>query len=513
MDLSAILRRHARYRPDHLAVVFEDQRVTFRELDQRVNRAANALHGLGIRQGDRIATLLSNRLELLDCYWAAAKIGAVVVPLSPLTRGKGLSTLLNDSGASLLVTESDLAGHLAAAGPDLSLPQERVLVVDARGGTPAGSVSYADVTSAASEAEPPAVKIRGEDPYNIIYSSGTTGLPKGIVLSHHARALYGALFGAAWRMTPESVALHAGSLIFNGAFLTLMPAYVLGATFVLHGRFDPAEVIATVEREQVTHMFMVPSQIIALLASPAFSSEALGSLRMLGSVGAPFHKEHREELNRRLPGVFHELYGVTEGFMTILDKTHYAAKPMSVGAPPPFFEIRIVDEQGEEVPDGEVGEIVGRSPLMMSGYYGHPELTREAVVNGWLRSGDLGYVDSDGFLYLVDRKKDLLISGGVNVYPRDLEEILVRHPAVREAAVFGIPSERWGETPLAAVILREPGAVTPEELRAWINERVEARYQQVHAVTIMDEFPRSAAGKTLKRVMREAYWAGRGTRI
>ena len=295
------------------------------------------------------------------------------------------------------------------------------------------------------------------------------------MLSQRVRALYGTLFGLAWRMTPESVVLHSGSLCFNGAFLTLMPAFVLGSTFVLHRHFDPDAVIDTIARERVTHMFMVPSQIVALLASSRFTRDTVPSLRMLGAVGAPFHREHREELSRRVPGVFHELYGLTEGFMTILDKTDYETKPTSVGVPPPFFEMRIVD--------------------------------------GWLHSGDLGHVDADGFLYLVDRQKDMLISGGVNVYPRDIEEIIVRHPAVREAAVFGVPSDKWGETPLAAVILRQAGGITASELRTWINARVEARFQQVQDVVIMDEFPRSAAGKTLKRVMREPYWADRKTRI
>ena len=175
--------------------------------------------------------------------------------------------------------------------------------------------------------------------------------------------------------------------------------------------------------------------------------------------------------------------------------------------------MRIVDDDGRDVAPGEIGEIIGRSPLLMSGYYKRPDLTREVIVDGWLHSGDLGHVDADGFLYLVDRQKDMLISGGVNVYPRDIEEIIVRHPAVREAAVFGVPSDKWGETPLAAVILRQAGGITASELRTWINVRVEARFQQVQDVVIMDEFPRSAAGKTLKRVMREPYWADRKTRI
>ena len=191
--------------------------------------------------------------------------------------------------------------------------------------------------------------------------------------------------------------------------------------------------------------------------------------------------------------------------MTILDKRDLARKLDSVGVPPPLMELRILDEHGRDLPPGQVGEIVGRGPLMMPGYYKRPDLTAQAIVDGWLHSGDLGYVDEEGFLYLVDRQKDLIISGGVNVYPRDIEEVAVQHPAVREVAVFGIPDEKWGEVPVAAVILQRPGSLAAEELRAWINGRVAARYQQVREVILLDDFPRSSAGKTLKRTLREPY--------
>ncbi|NJD62032.1 MAG: AMP-binding protein [Deltaproteobacteria bacterium] len=512
MNLGTLLPRHARYRPDHTAVIFEEQRLTFDQFHRRVNRIANALLSEGISKGDKIATVLPNCLELLEVYWAVAAIGAVVVPLSPLLRGKGLSTLLSDSDSEMVITNAAFVEHLDPVRAELPrIRPGRYLLIDADG-IP-GYRSYGAMASSASDAPPPAVPIGRDDPYNIIYSSGTTGMPKGIVHSHYVRGMYGTVFSSAYRITPESVLLHAGSIVFNGSFLTLMPAMYLGATLILQRQFQAEEFLRTVERERVTHVILVPSQIIALLNDPHFSPKALESLETVCSLGAPLHREHKERLARELPGRFHELYGLTEGFVTILDKNDYAAKPGSVGSPPPFFEMRISDESGRELPAGQVGEITGRGPILMSGYYKRPDLTREAVVDGWLRSGDLGYVDAEGYLYLVDRMKDLILSGGINVYPKDIEEVIAKHPAVREAAVFGAPSEKWGETPVAAVILSRPGAAAPEEIREWVNARVEARYQQVREVVILADFPRNAAGKTLKRVLRERFWAGRDTRI
>jgi long-chain acyl-CoA synthetase len=357
----------------------------------------------------------------------------------------------------------------------------------------------------ASEREPPDAGLTDTDPYNIIYSSGTTGEPKGIVHTHYVRAGYCTMFASAFRMTPESVCLHAGSIVFNGAFLDLMPWMYLGCTYILHPAFDPLRVIEEVERSKVTHMVMVPSQIIAFLNHPAFSPKALASLQMIQSVGAPLHLEYKNRLNETLPGRFYELYGLTEGFMTVLDRNDAVRKAGSVGVPMGFYEMRILGDDGREVPSGQVGEICGRGPLMMAGYYKRPDLTATAVVDGWLHSGDLGYVDEDGYLFLVDRKKDMIISGGVNVYPRDIEEVAVQHPAVGEVTVFGVEDPRWGETPVVAVILREEGAVGAGELVEWINARVGAKFQRVSDVMILQDFPRNVAGKTLKRVLREQY--------
>jgi long-chain acyl-CoA synthetase len=510
--LGLLPAHHARFRGDHIAVVFDGKRLTFAEFDRRINRAANALAAAGIRKGDRFATVLPNSLELLELYWAAAKTGAVIVPLPTLLRGPGLSSLLSDSGSTAVVANAACAPLLDDVRGELAgIAAGRWFL--AGGESRPGWARWDRALAEAEDAPPRGVEIRPDDPYNIIYSSGTTGLPKGIVHTHRIRVAYCTLFASAWRMTPESVVLHAGSIVFNGAFLTLMPWMYLGTTYVLQKQFEPERFIEAVRTENATHVMMVPSQIVALLRSPAFTDEALSSLEMICSVGAPLHDEHKHELERRLPHCLYELYGLTEGFVTILDRDAPREKRGSVGVPPQFFEMRIVTADGRDAAPGEVGEIVGRGPILMAGYYRRPEQTAEAVRDGWLYSGDLGYADEDGYLHLVDRKKDMICSGGINVFPRDIEEVAVRHPAVREVAVFGVPDEKWGEAPLAAVVLRESGAVSAEALRAWINERVPASYQRVCGVVFYEDFPRSAAGKTLKREMRETFWAGRAVRI
>jgi acyl-CoA synthetase (AMP-forming)/AMP-acid ligase II len=503
MNIAGLLRHHSRCRPDHPAVVWGEVRLTFRQFQARVNRAAHALLGLGLGPGDKVATVLGNSLELLEVYAAAAGTGLVVVPLSPLLRGPALRTLLDDSDSRAVVAEPAFAETLGAIRESLpGIAEARYLFT---GTPPPWGSSYSSLVAAAREVEQAAAPVTDESPFNIIYSSGTTGLPKGIVHTHAIRAAYCTLFASAWRMTPESVVLHAGSLVFNGSFLTLMPWLYLGCTFVLHRQFDARAYLKAVADEGVTHVMLVPSQIVALLDCSEFNQKQQPSLQMIGSVGAPLHLEHKQELARRFPNRLYELYGLTEGFVTILDRNDAPRKTGSVGVPPPFFEIRILDEQGADVPRGEVGEIAGRGPIMMPGYYKRPDLTALAIVDGWLRTGDMGRLDEDGFLYLVDRKKDLIISGGANVYPRDIEEVIVRHPAVMEAAVFGVPDSRWGEAPIAAVVLREGASVSEDALREWINGNVEARFQRVREVVLLDQFPRNAAGKTLKRELRERF--------
>jgi acyl-CoA synthetase (AMP-forming)/AMP-acid ligase II len=506
IELATLVRRHARYRPGAIAVVFGDQRFTYAQFWTRVARAGNLLRSLGIGKGDKVATVLGNSLELIELYWAIPTIGAVLVPLSPLLLSAGFASLARGSDAKCLVTQRSMLPAIAAVRGELP---EHVLLAD--GAAP----GYADYR-AARDAQPDTLEpaaCAAEDLFNIMFTSGTTGEPKGIMHTHFVRAMYSFLMGAAFRMTPESVTLHAGLIVFNGAFVTMMPTFWNGGRYVLMPQFDAAAMIETIARERVTHVMLVPAQIIAMLGAPNFAPERLASLECILSLGAPLLQEHKDRLNALLPNRFYELYGLTEGFVTVLDRTDAVRKSGSVGVPLPSSAMRIAREDGTECAPREIGEICGRSPILMAGYYKRPDLTATAIRDGWLHSGDAGYVDEDGFLYLVDRVKDMIDSGGMKIYPKDVEEIAARHPDVREVAVFGVPHEKWGETPVAAVILREGATIGADVLREWINARVAARYQRVSEVVIMQDFPRSAAGKTLKREMRAPYWAGREKKI
>ena len=506
IELASLISRHARYRPESTAVVFGEQRLTFRQFWARVARAGNLLRSLGVERGDKVATLAGNSLELLEIYWAAPTIGAVLVPLSPLLLREGLASLLRGSDARLLLSQCSLAPMLAGMRDDLT---RDVLLLD---GAVAPFADYRALRDAQAASLEPA-RASPDDLFNIMFTSGTTGVPKGIMHTHFVRSMYALLLGPALRMTPESRVLHSGAIVFNGAFVTMMPSFFFGATYILMPQFDARSTIAAIERERATHVMLVPAQISAILGCEGFDPRRLASLECILSLGAPLLQQDKERLGTALPGRLYELYGLTEGFLTILDRTDAVRKAGSVGVPPACYEMRIERPDGTEAQCGEPGEIVGRGPTLMTGYYGRPDLTAQAVRDGWLYTGDVGYVDEEGYLHLVDRVKDMIDSGGVKVYPRDIEEVAARHPDVRDVAVFGVPSDKWGETPVAAVILRPGATVAAESIRDWINARVAARYQRVSAVVIAQDFPRSAAGKTLKRELRAPYWKASGREI
>jgi len=506
MTLNYLINHHVKFRSNKTAVVFDDQPYTWKDFAGLCNQLSNALLTAGIKKGDKVATILPNSLELITLYWATTQIGAVVVPLSPLLQAQGVISLVNSSGSRMIFTTQEIQIELAQHLDGLhNIASEDVVIVD----KDSEANSYANFIASALRSFPEDAKVSPDDLFNIIYSSGTTGSPKGIEHSHQVRLNYCYCFASSFRMTPESVVLHTGSIVFNGAFVDLMPCFYLGATYILHKAFDAEAMITAVAKFKVTHTVMVPAQIIALLESPNATIENLKSLEMILTIGAPLPLENKQQLIKLLPNRFYELYGLTEGFVTILDKNDAEKKHGSVGSPPTGFKMRIVDDKGEDVPKGEIGEIIGDGPIRMNGYHGRADLTADTIRDGWIYTGDLGYEDEDGFLYLSGRKKDLIVSGGVNVYPSDIEDVISRHESVSEVAVFGVESGKWGEAPVAAVILKKEflvkEGIQKEVLIDWVNQRVEAKFQRISDLMFHTSFPRNAAGKTLKNELQEIY--------
>ncbi|MBL8349054.1 MAG: AMP-binding protein [Burkholderiaceae bacterium] len=514
-DTSALIPEvfevHGRSQPDKDAVICGPVRRNWGDFNANINRVANALGARGVGPGRQVAVLMGNSVEMLEVVFGVVKSGACVVPLSGLLTGEQLAMLIDDSDAVMLFASADFIDRLGAKlarCPKLWADGCISVFHEAPGWLPFERFAAGAGTGA------PGARCDAGLPFNIIYSSGTTGLPKGIVQTHRARTHWAFSNAIELGIGEPSRALTTTALYSNGTWLVMLPALFSGGTCVVMPAFDPAEFLATVQRERISHTFMVPVQFAMVLARPEFDATDLSSLQSLLCAGSPLRREVKREVIARFGNKLTELYGFSEGFGAMLKPQQHAQRFDSVGRPVLGFEVRIVDDEGRELPPGAVGEIAGYGAGMMAGYHRRPEQTaalvwRDERGRSFIRSGDVGKVDEQGFITLVDRKKDMIISGGFNVFPADIEAVVGQHPEVLDVTVIGIPHDKWGESPLALVI-RRPGADSAAEtLMDWANGRL-ARHQRLAGLEFRDDFPRNALGKVLKRLLREPYWAATG---
>ncbi|HMO44453.1 MAG TPA: class I adenylate-forming enzyme family protein [Rubrivivax sp.] len=492
-----LIHEHALARPGHVALAQDGERIDYAALDALMDRAAAALQRDGLRPGDAIAVCAHSSPRYAALFLGALRAGVVVAPLAPSVTAAQFASMLQDAQAKLLFAD-------AAAAPLLAGTEPRTVALNAS----LPGIAFDDWV-APPGSRPEAVALQPQMPFNIIYSSGTTGTPKGIVQPHGMRWAH-VLRGASYGYGPQTVTLLSTPLYSNTTLVVFFPTLAYGGAVHLMARFDAAAYLALAEKHRVTHTMLVPVQYQRLMALPGFDTHDLKSFHMKFCTSAPFSAALKAEVLRRWPGGLVEFYGMTEGGGTcILNAHEHPDKLHTVGRPSEGHDIRLIDEAGRELPPGEAGEVVGRSAGMMSGYHGQPQKTREvewfdASGQRFIRTGDIGRFDADGFLTLFDRRKDMIISGGFNIYPSDLEAVLRGHAAVAEAAVVGVPSEQWGETPVAYVV-RRAGDATPEEaLLQWANQRV-GKTQRLAALHFVGELPRSAIGKVLKRELRERH--------
>lgn len=496
--LPSFVQMQAALRPDHAALIHGERRIAWRTFDALVDRVAATLQAQGVAAQDTVAICAANSIEYVAVFLGALRAGIVVTPLAPTATADNLDMMVRDSGAKILFLDAAAAAHVSNLSDPAPIP--RVALDDSDIAKPFGHwLSF-------EGSVPKAVEISPAWGFNIIYSSGTTGTPKGIVQPHSLRWMqmnpvdppgYG----------PNAIGLVSTGLYSNTTLTSVIPTLSGGGTLVLMEKFDARDFLDLSERHRITHAMLVPVQYQRLLAHPEFDRFDLSSYVMKFCTSAPFAAKLKRQVLDRWPGGLTEYFGMTEGGGSCWLLAHeHPDKLHTVGQPIPGHDIRVIGEDGQELKRGEVGEIVGHSQAIMIGYHNRPDKTSEAewfAPDGrrFIRTGDVGRFDEDGFLTLMDRKKDMIISGGFNIYPSDLEAVARQHPEVEDVAVVGVPSEDWGETPVAFVV---SGNASAEEIKAFVNARV-GKTQRLADVRLTTELPRSHIGKVLKRELRDSY--------
>jgi len=491
-SLPDLIRAHAMERGDKTALISESGSIDYQRLDRLMDRIAAALQRYGVQPGEAIAIVAASSIEYAAVFLGALRAGCLAAPLAPSSTPESLAAMIADCGAPILFLDRE--AEAALAGQAIAATRIRL------------DTDAFDAWLDREDAKPAPVTIAPETGFNIIYSSGTTGTPKGIVQSHkmrwaHINRIGGAGFG-------EAVTMIATPLYSNTTLVSFLPTLGWGGTAVLMKKFDARGFLELAQESRATHAMLVPVQYQRIMALPDFDSFDLASFRLKTCTSAPFSAALKADVVARWPGMLVEYYGMTEGGGTcVLIANAHPDKLHTVGVPIEGHDIRLIDDEGKEVPQGEMGEVVGRSPAMMTGYHGRSEATAaaewfDAEGRRYIRHGDVGRFDADGFLTLLDRKKDLIISGGFNIYPTDLEAVLKQHPAVADCSVIGMPSEAWGETPVGFYVPHTGVDASVAEILAWTNAQL-GKTQRLAALHAIDELPRSAIGKVLKRELRD----------
>jgi acyl-CoA synthetase (AMP-forming)/AMP-acid ligase II len=521
MRLTQLLQRAASARPDEVATVCGGRRRTFAEVADRVARGAGALRELGVQRGDRVGVLALNSDRYVEAHMAVPWAGAVINPVNTRWSAAEIAYSLDDCDTRVLIIDDAFLPLL----PDLHARSRslQTVVHVGDGATPAGLHGYEAMLAASS---PVADAGRsGGDLAGVFYTGGTTGFPKGVMLSHDALGYNALLFAALGVARDAEAGLHVAPLFHMAGVVLMNALWTVGGTHVTLPAFEAAQVVAALERDRISTTFMVPTMIQMLVDLPQLGRFDLSALRRIGYGGSPISEAVLARAAARLPHVeFAQGYGMTElaPTITFLPPALHGAegrargKLVTAGQPVPGVELRIVDAEGQPLPAGAVGEIVVRSPGLMQGYWGKPDETAQAIERpphvGWMHTGDAGRLDDEGFLTVVDRMKDMIVSGGENVYSAEVDQALARHPAVAACAVIGTPDDTWGEQVHAVVVLKPGEHTDADALRAHCKTLI-AGYKCPRSVAFVASLPLSGAGKVLKTALRAPHWAGRTRQV
>lgn len=472
---------------------------------QRMNQVANGLTAMGLEKGDRVVILMSNGAPMAESLMGAMMGGFVSAPLNTSVTDDAISSMIVDSGAKAIICSDDQVDRIDNMMNNLPIAIARNRIC--AGNERTRWTNYKNWREAQST-DRPIVKIEPNDYLNIIYSSGTTGQPKGIIHTHQGRRDWAYDLAIALRYDSSSRFLATIGLYSNITWVGMLCTLLTGGTLLISEKFDAVAMWGMLERDRITHLSMVPIMYERMMAVADNDSFNTAALRGMMSAGSPLREPIKAAIFERFNCGIIELYGLTEGVITTLDPEDAAGRLASVGLPLLGTDLKILNEANQECPSGKTGEIVSSGRIVMPEYFGRRDATEEALwidKDGmhWLRTGDIGYLDDEGYLYIVDRKKDMILSGGQNIYPQDIEAVIVEHPDVKDVAVIGVKSMKWGETPLALVSLKNDNG-DRVEIQAWTNEKL-GKQQRISGIEFIDEIPRNPNGKILKRELRKTY--------